>query len=355
MALKEIDFEWDDADVLPSVFSPDTEFVFRRMTEETLRTVEVPGGNRILDVGCGRAIDAVSLARKGGTLFGCEPSRVMLRKAKEWVTLHGARIFLIRSLAEALPFRAGVFMRVVCKGAIDHFQNPDLAVTEMCRVTSAEGKIVLAVANFESLSCSWGQGLNRFSRFLRGKELSGPQIWKIPPDHTFKFAYGSLMGLVRRHLRIEGLRGVSLFWGFPRWSKVLQKMPPKAISFLLRILDTVAGWFPSGSDVLILTGRPFKNLSAQERRKHMGDTSRFWGAVLCLAILIVAILFLWGISLRSYWALAVPVAVGFLGVLALGFWIGWTILTIRTAPPSPESAPEKSGGIKGDSSTEPKL
>ena len=71
----------------------------------------------------------------------------------------------------------------------------------------------------------------------------------------------------------------------------------------------------------------------------MNDTSRFWGGVLCVGIIIVAILFLWGISHHSYWALAIPVAVGFLGILALGFWIGWTILTIKTAPPTPESTP----------------
>ncbi len=349
--MNEINFEWDDADVLPPVFSPDTEFVFRRMTEETLRAAEVQRGNRILDVGCGRAIDAVSLAQRGGTLFGCEPSRVMLRKATEWVAIKQETIFLVRSLAEAIPFRDGAFTRVVCKGAIDHFQDPDQAVTEMCRVTSLDGKVVLAVANFESLSCSWGQGLNRFSRCLRGKEISGPLIWKIPPDHTFKFAYRSLMGLVRQHLRVESLRGVSLLWGFPRWSKVLHEMPPSAVLILLRFLDKIAGWFPSGSDVLIITGRPLKNLVAQERRKDMGDTSRFWGAILCFVILIVAILFLWGVSLQSYWALAVPVAIGFLGVLALGFWIGWTILTIRTAPPSPESAPKAPGEKNADSGT----
>ncbi len=71
----------------------------------------------------------------------------------------------------------------------------------------------------------------------------------------------------------------------------------------------------------------------------MGDTSRFWGALLCLVILIVAVFFLWGLSVQSYWALAIPVLVGFLGVLALGFWIGWTILTIKTTPPAPEPPP----------------
>lgn len=68
----------------------------------------------------------------------------------------------------------------------------------------------------------------------------------------------------------------------------------------------------------------------------MADSSRFWGAMLCLAITVVAIVFLWGIFVRNYWALAIPVMIGFLGILGLGFWIGWTILTIKTTPPAPE-------------------
>ena len=68
----------------------------------------------------------------------------------------------------------------------------------------------------------------------------------------------------------------------------------------------------------------------------MGDSSRFWGAVLCLVIAVVAAVFLWGVFAGSYWALAIPVMIGFLGILGLGFWIGWTILTIKTTPPAPE-------------------
>ena len=68
----------------------------------------------------------------------------------------------------------------------------------------------------------------------------------------------------------------------------------------------------------------------------MADTSRVWGAFLCIAIIGVAMVFVWGISIQSYWALAIPVMIGFLGILALGFWIGWTILTLKITPPAPE-------------------
>ncbi len=71
----------------------------------------------------------------------------------------------------------------------------------------------------------------------------------------------------------------------------------------------------------------------------MADTSRIWGGFLCAAIAVVAVIFLWGIAAQSYWALAIPVMLGFLGVLAMGFWIGWTILTIKTAPTVAEPSP----------------
>lgn len=90
----------------------------------------------------------------------------------------------------------------------------------------------------------------------------------------------------------------------------------------------------------------------------MADTSRVWGGILCAAIVIVALIFLWGIAVQSYWALALPVIAGFLGVLAMGFWIGWTILTIKTAPPAAEpSSPSSGEGAKPsspDSSAEEK-
>jgi hypothetical protein len=69
-------------------------------------------------------------------------------------------------------------------------------------------------------------------------------------------------------------------------------------------------------------------------------------------MVIAAVIFLWGISAQSYWALAIPVMIGFLGVLAMGFWIGWTILTIKTAPPAAEPPPP-SGGIEKPSPAGP--
>jgi SAM-dependent methyltransferase len=240
------------------------------MTDETLRAAHPGNGYRVLDVGCGRAMDAASLAQKGGVLFGCEPSRVMLRKATEQLKKTGEAVILVSSRAEDLPFANGAFDRVVCKGAIDHFINPEQAISEMGRVTSPAGQVVISVANFGSLSCLLGLGLSNLFRRLFGKEIPGPHIWEIPADHTYKFDFASIMALVRRNLRVERIQGVSLFWGFPRWPKALQKLPRPVGLILLRFLDKIASWHPPWSDVLIISGKPFPK-NDEERGKGRED------------------------------------------------------------------------------------
>jgi SAM-dependent methyltransferase len=240
------------------------------MTEETLRAAQSGNSHRILDVGCGRGADATSMAKSGGILFGCEPSRVMLRKAKEYVKDAGEKVWLVSSLAEDLAFMNNTFTRVVCKGAIDHFDNPEQAVSEMCRVASVRGKVVISVANFESLSCVLGKKLNRLSQRLLRREIPRPHIWEIPADHTFKFDYPSITALAGRHLQVERVRGVSLLWGFPRWSNFLKNIPHPLALIILRFLDKIASWHPAWSDVLIIAGRPVAKLLAKERSKKNG-------------------------------------------------------------------------------------
>jgi len=63
------------------------------------------------------------------------------------------------------------------------------------------------------------------------------------------------------------------------------------------------------------------------------DRSRLYGALICVGCVIVAAVFLVGLAHKSYWAIALPIAAGFLGILGLGFWIGWTIVMLKTEAP----------------------
>ncbi len=73
------------------------------------------------------------------------------------------------------------------------------------------------------------------------------------------------------------------------------------------------------------------------------------GAVILVACLVIGVGYLTGLFLYDpyiiswlnigasasvqYWLVAIPVAIGFVAILAIGAWIGWTMAT--TPPPKP--------------------
>ena len=64
--------------------------------------------------------------------------------------------------------------------------------------------------------------------------------------------------------------------------------------------------------------------------------TRKTGALIMIGSVIELLLFLYGVSRRSYAALAAPVGLAVAGMSALGVWVGWTMLTIEEDMPEPE-------------------
>lgn len=78
----------------------------------------------------------------------------------------------------------------------------------------------------------------------------------------------------------------------------------------------------------------------------MTDSSRAQGGLICVAVVVVGLVFLLGILSGSYWALAIPVAALVFFGLGLTFWVGWTIATIRIEPDEaapPAASPNEQG------------
>ena len=68
--------------------------------------------------------------------------------------------------------------------------------------------------------------------------------------------------------------------------------------------------------------------------------ARTTGALLMAGAALQMLLFVLGVSRRSYLALALPVTAAMLAQTALTFWLGWTMATL---PAEPEEAPPSSG------------
>ncbi|MEN8182238.1 MAG: hypothetical protein ABFS46_06845 [Myxococcota bacterium] len=85
----------------------------------------------------------------------------------------------------------------------------------------------------------------------------------------------------------------------------------------------------------------------------MTDDSRAQGGLICVAVVILGALFVGGLLARSYWAIALPVAVGVGFVLSLAFWVGWTIATVRVEPEAVLEEPEAPAEDPTDSASSP--
>ena len=81
------------------------------------------------------------------------------------------------------------------------------------------------------------------------------------------------------------------------------------------------------------------------RKGPMNDSSRTQGGLICVAVVVLAAWFLLGLMMKSYWAVAIPVAILVFFVLGLTFWVGYTIATIQVEPyEEVEAPPEADAG-----------
>ena len=249
----DFDLDWDDQHVVPKVVFPDLEFFFDRLSEATLDAVNPRNGERVLDVGCGRANDAMDLARRGGTCLGLEPSETMICHAKREIAKDGTGVALLRGIGEDMPLKSHSFDKVVCKGALDHFPTPERAVKEMARVVKPGGTVIITVANLDCLGFRLGRTFFvRFRKLLRREESIYEKIWQTPFDHTFRFDYKTLNKMVRQHMKVDESIGISLFFASPWWGSILSKLPRPVSRGMLRVLDGVARHIPSLSDGVVL-------------------------------------------------------------------------------------------------------
>ena len=251
-----VDLAWEDGHVFPRKPYPDVAFLYRRMNEVTLGKVATSKGEAVLDIGCGRATDAITLAKEGGNCSGLEPSRKMLDLALEYIARDNTALNLVQGTGEYLPFKADTFDRVICKGALDHFPHPDRAIEEMARVLKPRGKAIIAVTNFESLGFKLGRQLFRLIRIFSREKAEYQDVLLVPGDHTLKYDYSVLQRLVEPHLIIEQSTGVSLLFGVPFWGALLDRLPAKVSLVILNTLDKLARHLPAISNVIVLKCSP---------------------------------------------------------------------------------------------------
>jgi SAM-dependent methyltransferase len=246
------------SDVIPTGTTRDSEFLFERMTRATLARACGRPAARILDVASGFGQDALQLAGQGHWVVGAEPSARM----SAWARLksgeaRGPQARWVRAWSDALPFADESFDGVFCKGAIDHFDRPEEAIAEMARVTRSDGRVVLAIANFESLACRTARLADEVrERWLGRPVRRGRRHYDVPADHFTRYELDLMREQASRALDLEVVEGVSLGWGLPSWARAVERVPRPLADAALRSADAIARRAPRVADVVVLAGRP---------------------------------------------------------------------------------------------------
>lgn len=256
--MRVVDLDRDMSDVIPTGTTRDSEYLFERMTEVTLALTRPAPGRRILDVASGFGQDAVAVAADGAEVVGAEPSARMSAWARLNRAEHqGPLPRWVRAWSDALPFATGSFDATFCKGAIDHFDRPADAIAEMARVTASDGRVVLAIANFDSLACRVARAGDQLREEWLGREVRrGRRHYDVPADHFTRYEIDLMREQASRSLELEVVQGVSLAWGLPAWTRSVGRLPEGLAARALRGLDWLGRRAPRFADVVVLSGRP---------------------------------------------------------------------------------------------------
>jgi len=111
------------------------------------------GGLRVLEVGCGSAIDSCWIAAKmnGTKAYGIDISQASARVAKEVSRAFSVDISIVVSDAARMSFPNQSFDLVFSHGTLEHFQTPAVIIEEQVRVLKNTGVLVICVPQKYSL------------------------------------------------------------------------------------------------------------------------------------------------------------------------------------------------------------
>jgi 2-polyprenyl-3-methyl-5-hydroxy-6-metoxy-1,4-benzoquinol methylase len=209
---------------------------------------EVPGG-RVLDVACGTGQVAMRIAQRGCIAIGAEASMEMIGVGRYVQPESTAQ--MVRSLAEELPFADGSFDRVICQGSLDHFSAPYDFMREASRIIGPDGRVVIGLANFESVSCRLGRSADRLLRRLKRPRPTWRLYWQTPEDHNVRGDLPYVRTLGGDYLELDRCFGISMFWLTAKYGDLLDRLPARAAKRVWSALDRVARGRPQHSDMII--------------------------------------------------------------------------------------------------------
>ena len=226
----------------------DSHILYRVIEDTMLGLVTSRPGARVLDVACGTGKQPMRIAERGCYGVGAEASMEMIGLGR-WVQPESqARI--VRSIAETLPFRDGAFDRLMCQGSLDHFADAAAFMRESARIIAPDGRVVIALANFESVACRIGRAVDLVKRKLHRPRPPWRLYWQVPEDHNVKGDLAYVRALGGDALELERCFGVSMLWNVAWYAWLLDRLPERSAEAVWWVLDRMVRNRPQHSDMI---------------------------------------------------------------------------------------------------------
>lgn len=179
--------------------------------------LDLNGGETICDIACGSGQMSVKMAKAGGNVYGIDIRDRAIRYARLIGDKHNCSFLL--GNAEMLPYKSGVFDKVVSVCALEHFENDDRALIEMHRVLKPGGVLVLTVDSFtyRGIKSSFQQFHRKSAHIVNyytdsqlaeklesvGFEVEETKYFISSPISAFFFAQGKWLGWGLRFLALS--------------------------------------------------------------------------------------------------------------------------------------------------------
>jgi len=134
---------------------------------------QINRGEKVLDVGCGTGVIALTAAQRGAKVRGIDLTPALLERAKANAALAEVEIEFREGDVEALPYKDGEFDVVLSQFGHMFAPRPEVAISEMLRVLRPGGRIAFS---------TWPPELFTGRMFaLTGKYLPPPEGVAPPP------------------------------------------------------------------------------------------------------------------------------------------------------------------------------
>jgi ubiquinone/menaquinone biosynthesis C-methylase UbiE len=118
------------------------------LTEWLCEKMELKPGMRVLDMGCGKALSSIFLAKEFGVQVWAND--LWISATENWQRIREAgcedRVFPIYAEAHSLPYAEDFFDAIVCLDAYQYFGTDDLYLNYFCKFVRPDGQIGIVVA-----------------------------------------------------------------------------------------------------------------------------------------------------------------------------------------------------------------